>query len=274
MEKLQYTSELIRKMQVVELDMLKEFDRICRKYEITYILDAGTLLGAVRNGGFIPWDDDVDIRMLRHEYDRFCEVCRTELDENKYFLQNHDTDKGFLWGYARILRVGTVFMREGQDMLTMKRGIFIDIFPCDVLPDSIVLKWKYTFNCFIARKMLYSEVALSKKICIIYKFFYAILNMFSKETAYKIFKKQAQKYNGLHLQRVRCQGWGDKVETIGFLRKWFDETSEIIFEGYSFKCPKDYHGFLVHSFGEDYMTPPPENDRKPRHTATFIKFPE
>ena len=270
----EYTPEIIRKMQLVELDMLKELDHICKQNGIVYILDAGTLLGAYRHKGFIPWDDDVDVRMLRSEYERFCQACETQLNTEKYFLQNHKTDPGYRWGYARMLRNGTTFQRAGQDMLTMKRGIFIDIFPVDALPDGKLAKAIYNCKCWIARKMLYSEVALGNYKPGIKKLGFWFLNLFPKETAFKIFENLSKKYNCKDLKKVRIQGWGDPVDSAGFEKKWFLETDEIWFEDAYFSCPKDVEGFLEHSFGKDYMTPPPEDERKPRHVATKILFPE
>lgn len=268
----EYTPEIIRKMQLVELDMLKELDHICKQNGIVYILDAGTLLGAYRHKGFIPWDDDVDVRMLRSEYERFCQACETQLNTEKYFLQNHKTDPGYRWGYARMLRNGTTFQRAGQDMLTMKRGIFIDIFPVDALPDGKVAKAIYNAKCWIARKMLYSEVALGNYKPGIKKIGFWILNLFPKEKAFKIFEKLSEKYNHKSTQKVRIQGWGDPVDSAGFERKWFLETDKILFEDAYFMCPKDKEGFLEHSFGKDYMILPPEDKRKPGHIATNIKF--
>lgn len=77
----------LRKMQLIQLEMLTEFDRICRKYEKEYFIIAGTLLGAVRHGGFIPWDDDVDVAMKREEYEKFCKICGKELSSKGIFCR-------------------------------------------------------------------------------------------------------------------------------------------------------------------------------------------
>lgn len=267
-----YTNELIRKMQMVELEMLQVVDKICRQNQIAYEVDGGTLLGAVRYGGFIPWDDDVDIRMLREDYDRFCEICKEQLDDGRYFLQTYATDSGYRWGYARILKKGTFFDREHQEMLTMRRGIFIDIFPCDGMPESGIQKKIFNFRCYLARKILYSVVGRKYEKNFLKRMGYTLLSCIPPSVAHREFERLTKLYNGKETKLVRTLGWGGPEEDIGFKRRWLLESMDMLFEGINVRVPVDYEGHLSLMFGKDYMTPPPLEKRKPKHTAVNIKF--
>ncbi len=271
MSTFEYTPQLLESMQQIELEMLTELDRICRENEISYQADGGTLLGAVRHQGFIPWDDDVDVRMLRKDYDRFCEVCKTQLDKDKYFLQTHETDPGYRWGYARILKNGTCFSRQNQEMLTMKRGIFIDVFPCDGMPEQKLPKTVYNAVCFCARKILYSPVGAVHEKNPLKKFVYKILRFFPAEAGFLLFDCLIKRYRDKDTRLLRTIGWNSRQEHEGYLRKWMQRSCDLPFENIMIKAPVDYQEFLTFVFGEDYMVPPPKEERMPKHPATVIK---
>lgn len=267
---IKHTKESLKKVQQIGLEILLEVDRICRKYGIAYELDGGTLLGAVRHKGFIPWDDDVDIRFLRDEYDKFCKVCKTELDKERFFLQNYHTDPEYRWGYAKILRKGTVAKRYHQEMIHSKNGVMIDIMPCENMPERGISKGIYNLRCFLARKCSYSPIGAKYENNIIKRCIYKLMSKIPKKVFVKEFERLAYKYNDKQTKLVRSPGWGWKQESIGNLREWMEDRIEMEFEGHMLPVPRDYDGFLRFLYGENYMTPPPLEKQVPELALTYL----
>lgn len=265
-----YTKDELKRMQNIGLEMLIEIDRICRENSIIYELDGGTLLGAVRHKGFIPWDDDVDIRMMQTEYERFREVCKTQLDESRFFLQDYSSDPNYRWGYYKLIRRNTDYRRIGQDMLKMKRGVFLDIFNCVGMPQKRIPKLFYNIRCFIVRKIGYSPIGAVKEKKLIFRIIYSILAKIPVSVIQEGYKSLNNAYANKHTKYVRTPGWHYKQEDAGYLRSWMDERCELEFEGHMFWAPKDYDGYLRQLYGDDYMTPPPKEKQVPPVMVSYL----
>lgn len=128
----------MKEIWAVELDLLTEFQRVCEKYNIRYFASGGTLLGAVRHHGFIPWDDDLDIEMFREDYIKLCEVGPKEF-KKPYVFQNEYTESGSLRGFSKLRNSHTTAMYPHEKLKSYKgynKGIFIDIFPLDSILDN------------------------------------------------------------------------------------------------------------------------------------------
>lgn len=113
----------LKDIQKVELEILLEPDRIYKSNNINYQLFSGTLLGAIRDNKFIPWDDDIDVCLLREDYNKFIKVCQRDLDE-KYFLQTNKTDKDYIMQFAKIRKNNTVFMEKCTSESKIHQGIY------------------------------------------------------------------------------------------------------------------------------------------------------
>lgn len=125
---------LLRRQQLRMLDILLEVDKICKKHDIRYWLSSGTLIGAMRHDGFIPWDDDLDIEMLRSDYVRLMKVLPSELPD-WLALQNDETDPNYFYFYAKVRdRRSRMLEQNGYDRLWLEQGIYIDIFPMERHP--------------------------------------------------------------------------------------------------------------------------------------------
>lgn len=250
------TPEELRKMQLIQLEIFEDFDRVCRKNNIKYIMDAGTLLGAIRYGGFIPWDDDIDIRMLRSEYEKFCKIAADELSDNIYF-QNYRNDSKYPWIYSKVRMKGTRAVRVGQEKVGMRDGVFIDIFPCDGVPSDPDEHKKHSKTAQFCRKVLYARVARYSKQKFYERLLWSFVCIIPKKFIYRKVESLAKKYNEKNCDKVGCIGWHAPKDVNGFKMEYFTELTDLEFEGKMFLAPKDWDGFLRYSFGDDYMTPPP-----------------
>ncbi len=258
----------LHKLQMIELELLVEFDRICQKYELKYSIDGGTLLGAVRHKGFIPWDDDADVIMIRSEYEKFMLVCEEELDKERFYFQDYRNTNGYRWGYGKLRRKGTKFVRLNQEHMPYEQGIFMDIFPCDNVPDNYMLRCLCNFHCFLYRKVFWSSVARKQSKGIL-KLVYECLYMIPEKTLKKHYEKYVFKRNKKETKFVKCLTFPACNKVFGYDRKWYERTYPIQFEDRIFCASEDYQGYLKFLYG-DYMTLPPVEKRKVHPVSKLV----
>ena len=261
----------LRKLQLAELEMLQEIDRICRKNNINYTLDGGTMLGAVRHGGFIPWDDDADVAMLRAEYNKFYKACRKDLDKERFFLQEFRTDPAYPWGYSKLRRNDSLFLRTGQEHIPCHQGIFVDIFIYDDVPDNFALRNIHLFACTLIRKCQYSVVGKKYAKTAPERAVYSLLDKVPKKFLFEAIRRIAYRTDQHPGELARHMTYPYTRSRYGLPRKCFDEYQDYQFEGKTFRMFKDYDSYLSALYG-DYMKLPPEEDRK-THPVNKLKFP-
>lgn len=267
-----------RKLQLLELDLLVELDRVCRKNGIRYQIWGGTQLGAVRHKGFIPWDDDADVVMLREEYEKFRE-CADQLNPNICFFQDHDNDPAYRWQYGKLRRTGTRYIRLGQEHIKCRTGVFLDVFPLDDIPSSTIGQMLQDFHCFCLRKIMWSEVGrLSEKGFL--RIWYSLLSKIPVDFAFMQVKWYAKKSKNSSPNRVRtlCYTSIGKLyykhpikDRYGMPKRWFLNSKEFEFEGKTLIGLKDYDEYLRFSYG-DYMELPPEDKRNQHAPVSDYEF--
>lgn len=256
--------EDFRKIQMVMLEMLVEFDRICNKHDIVYSLDGGTLLGAIRHKGFIPWDPDVDVIMHRNEYKKFKEACREdELDNRRFFLQDYELDPYYRWGYARLRRIGTEFIRTGHEHMNYKTGIFMDIMIVDNVPDSSTLRKIHSDFCFCVRKVLWSEAGKVLHPKRFFRLWYKILSYIPTEWVFSIRDLIANSCNSKETELIRrMTGEYPSRCKYGTPKSFYEKRIQVEFEGYLFWGFSQYDEYLRLVYG-NYMELPPPSERIP-----------
>ncbi len=252
-------------LQQCELSILKEVDALCRKHGIRYCLSSGTMLGAVRHKGFIPWDDDLDLVMNAKDYFRFLEIARKELP-GELFVQTSDTDVWYR-AYAKIRRNGTTMIEKSYQGIRFHQGVWIDIFPLMAVPDDPKKVAR------INRLILLSELLVQDE------FFAITENLSSKLKLLTLLPLGLRRKLANLLRRKACRPietcetcdyyWGFPFKAPRFRSAWFAEMIPADFEDIQAPIPREYDAILTRVYG-DYMTPPPEGKRNGGHTIAVL----
>lgn len=255
----------LQRHQQVLLELLAEFDRICKKHHIKYALFAGTALGAVRHRGFIPWDDDLDVVMLRTEYERFLRVAPQELDGRKYFLQAEHSDHWPMF-FSKLRKNGTACMEKfiPKDP-QIHQGIYMDIFPCDNLSGhTLVRKLQFAASKVVISKGLdrrgYLTDSRAKKL----------LMMFCRLIPMGAVRPLVLLRGRSDSEMVHTFfGAASRFEKNVFPRKWFETTVELQFGKEKYPVCADFDAMLSKIYG-NYMELPPEEDRRCKVHAVIV----
>ncbi|MDE5722538.1 MAG: LicD family protein [Clostridia bacterium] len=269
------TQRILDQMHGLHLILADEVKRICDKHNIKYFMIAGTLLGAVRHKGFIPWDDDMDFGMLRQDYEKFISVCEFEIDESKFYLQTDKKDKFYTFNFAKLRLCGTRVLEGFSSKVNTNQGIYIDIFPIDNVPDSKIAAYFQFKRFWFYRSLLwvkcgYGSDAVKKKNS------FRVAKFISKFFSIKYLKKRKLKIitkykNKMTKKVVTSDGsYGLNKETLD--RTWVDTLKEYAFEDRQYPGVADYNAYLSYFYG-DYMQLPPENDRN-HHGRLEVDFGE
>lgn len=269
---IELTNKELRKMQLIQVEMLHELHRIAIKNDIKYTIAAGTLLGAYREGKFIPWDDDIDIRILRSEYEKLCVAMEKDLNKEKFFFQNVNTDKNYNWQYAKILRNNTRYVRVGKEHLKQKDGVYLDIFVCDGIPKNKIIRKIHNTITLFCRKSMYAKMAYKIEKNTFKRLGYSVIRFVPKFVVFWLYKVLGKIFNENNCNTFGSYGWhGYNDNHRGFYKKWFENLTLIDFEDGRFYAPKETKEFLEHSFYGDIKKPPIEA-RKPKAYASYFKF--
>lgn len=262
----------MKEIQKGALNILVRIDEICRKENLNYYLAYGTLIGAIRHKGFIPWDDDIDIMMPRDDYDRLVNYFIDNKEELKPFeIINPQTNDNCPYTISRISDSRYKLVVDNEDDYGI--GLFVDVYPLDGVGNSVEeytrLKKessRYASMCFIStRQKVKRENTKSKLKMLIKCPAFLLARILGKKFFMNHLYKMAESCDYENSTYIGCIIWASDDGLRGiFPKEWFNETVDVEFEGKCFKAPKEFDKVLTHGYGK-YMELPPEKDRIAHH---------
>lgn len=257
----------LKEIREIELQILDYIDTICKEHKLRYYLAWGTLLGAVRHSGFIPWDDDVDIIMPREDYERLLAIINRS--DNNYKVLSYKHEKEYYYPFAKIIDSSTMVIESGT-VKTTKLGIWVDIFPIDSLPNDERIRKKIQNRCWMYRQIwghaiVWKTHSISRSS--VYKLGCFMCYLYGWKHAIKKLDRVASSMHGPSdyvSELIDCNHKYDVMPA-----EWFELSVNKTFEGKEYPVPIGFDGYLTAAYG-DYMTMPPLDKRVSNHS--FVAY--
>lgn len=276
---MQYEQDTLRRLQLAELGILKDIDRVCNELSITYWLDSGSVLGAVRHGGFIPWDDDIDLGMPRDDYERFLKLAPAALGE-RYRVTSPATCPQQAALFAKVMLAGTRFATDETEEAGFEQGIFVDVFPYDAVCAAPAAAKRQRRACMLWQSVSYLYHsghivvphggvlgAAEHAAC---RVAHALVKaLFSPARIARGFDAAAK---AAHDDAAANTLMASSYATFEpYPRAMLLPVRPIAFEGCEFPVPADTEGYLRQQYGETWRDLPPESQRR-NHAPKALEF--
>ncbi len=266
---MQYERAQLKRLQAIELEMLKAIDAVCRKLGIDYFLDSGTALGAARHRGFIPWDDDIDLGMPRSDYDRFLQAAPCLLAQEGYVVVSPHDDETVACQFAKVMKQGTRFLTQETKDAGFDQGVFIDVFPYDAISDDADLAQRQIKRCLFWQRVSYLYHSPH-----IYVPHGGVLGACERAACYVLHGLARllftpKRING-SFERWALVGKDDPSGRLmvfaypledGFEAEWLFPATDVDFEDARFPAPRELDRYLSHLYG-NWTALPPEDQRR------------
>lgn len=271
--------EDLREFHAALLEILVEFDRICRGRGLKYSLAYGTLLGAVRHKGFIPWDDDVDVMMERRQFDEFCRIAPEALGGG-FFLQSRETEEKYPYNLVRIRKNDTAMIYDAWRKSGIHLGVYIDIYPVDRIPDNPFLRQIQRLAMILCTPV---RIAANPVIFAtggrkfnqgLKRIVGAVARVCPRKQFSRWERRQLTKYKDRPCRKcgIICEG-GLLIHTtpdmMPFDSSTMDRYRDVDFEGHRFMSVADCESMLVHWYGDWKKLPPLEERTMYHHPDVF-----